>query len=103
MTPQPDFKGALEHINSSLAQLTSEEIAEVDYARFAAFIHASQLPVIKRALLIADKLMQEPSESMIYAGDDAHENQNAGNYYREGFSAAEVFKAMIQQALKEIV
>lgn len=85
MTPQHDFKGALEALNTELLS---------DTDAFEAFT-VRNYETIRRALLIADKLMQEPKADVIAVGGLA-----AGIYNEE---AELCFNAMRDELLKGIL
>lgn len=61
---------------------------------------------IERALKIAERLIQEPSEGMINVAENiiSHFDGEFGeiNCYMEGYKAEEIFKAMRDQLIKEV-
>ncbi len=78
-----EFKDALKVLNNSIEYLSNGQHEDV--------IKWSQ--TLRRSLLIADKLMQEPSPKMHVLGRDLRDNNAPTN---------EIFKAMRDQLLREV-
>lgn len=99
---KPDFKAALASVQSSLLPWESADSKDWPKDRHPDdFITVGELQTIRTALLIADKLMQEPSESMIRAGISAFNAEPAGNDETPEVTAE--WCAMRDQLLKEIL
>ncbi len=100
-----EFKNALDGLqkaeNGDALKLGGEIYARQDWCDH-------HLPAIHRALLIADKLMQEPSEVMCMVGvgfppNTARNNEIDDKWYQAGLSVGrDSFKAMRDQMLKEV-
>lgn len=89
--PTHDYKGALEECDAAWLDFDNgvREVSDICRVRHAA---------IRHALLLADKVTGEPSVDACLAGN---------NMYRDAFGTpltrqAHSFKAMIQQAEREI-
>lgn len=77
-------------------------ISESSSANTVSFIGANEAKTIRRALLIADKLMQEPTYWMTHHGAMAILDPKLTGNRREMQEAVNAFKAMRDQMLKEI-
>lgn len=96
-----EFKEALEHIDFCLSKIKSPIWVPKENAIWSSGtalnprITEETLICARDALLIADKLMQEPSDGMIIAVE-----KNEEDWLR--LSESDVFKAMRDQMLREI-
>lgn len=86
MSEQNDYSIALADIENAL------ERAKRDHASVPL---VSTLMAASRALKVADRLMQEPTDSMLKAGQDAWLNDPTKR-------SSVLFKAMTQQLMKEL-
>ncbi len=105
MTPQPDFKTLLSLLciaNNPKTSKTGEEYRQMRDDLLLEWVEING-ETIRTALLIADALMQEPSEEAIEAGLAVYNKIGCGCEDCEKSFIQQQFEAMRDQCLKGIL
>lgn len=95
--PEHDFEAALECLDNII---NPPEVIRECLGSYAIAYVAANHQTIRHALRLAAKVIGEPSEGMQDEGFKALTTMSATDKWRDGNGSA--FKAMIEQAIKEI-